>query len=184
MLFCQSHFSLWHGLPEGNCSGFYYTAALVAIGLLYERSANAWVTEMLLTELSRVPTDEHNSRRESYKLAAGLAIGLTLCSLGRSHGLGSTGIDDRLWAMVEGGNQKVRRGHTEGRSDFEERGGAREPDAFLMRVFQSVADDDSGANACNNVLEGDRYDPAVTAPPAVAALTTVMPRSTAACSQP
>jgi hypothetical protein len=146
-------------------------AALVAIGFLYEGSANVWIGDMLLSELGRRPTDEHCARREGYKVAAGMGLGLTLLGLGRNHGLTSRGVDEQLWAMIEGGKRRTSHAYVEGVSDAAERFGPKPPDSFFASIVHAAAAEQVEAAAiCNSVLEGAAFDPITTAPPAVIAM--------------
>jgi hypothetical protein len=62
------------------------SAALMAVGLLYQGSAHRLTTEILLAEIGRKPGGDNALDREGYALAAGLALGLVtlgneLCQL-------------------------------------------------------------------------------------------------------
>merc|ERR1719424_355042 len=52
------------------------TAALLGIGMLYQGSAHRLMTEVLLGEIGRPPTNELLECRESYSLSAGIALGM------------------------------------------------------------------------------------------------------------
>ncbi len=83
------------------------TAALLGIGLLYQGTAHRRMTELLLSEIGRPPED-HHFNRESYSLAAGLALGLV--TLGRgSNAIGLTDlqIEDKLSRYVGGGTKEI-----------------------------------------------------------------------------
>ena len=79
------------------------TAALLGVGLLYQRSAHRLMTEVLLGEIARAPTNELLECRESYSLTAGLALGM-LC-LGRGSdaaGLADLRLEDQLGSYMHG----------------------------------------------------------------------------------
>ena len=61
------------------------TAALLGVGMLYQGSAHRLMTEVLLGEIGRPPTNELLECRESYALSAGLALGMLTLIL---HALG------------------------------------------------------------------------------------------------
>lgn len=84
-------------------------AALLSIGLLYQNTAHRHMTEVLLTEIGRPPGPEMENSvdRQSYSLAAGLALGLvTLRQGGRSSGLQDLNIPDILHYYMVGGNKR------------------------------------------------------------------------------
>ena len=79
------------------------TAALLGVGLLYQESAHRLMTEVLLGEIARAPTNELLECRESYSLTAGLALGM-LC-LGRGSdaaGLADLRLEDQLGSYMHG----------------------------------------------------------------------------------
>lgn len=85
-------------------------AALLGVGLVYQGTAHRHIAEVLLDEIDRPPgPDTENSvDRESYSLAAGLALGMTmLCKGNDAAGLADLNIPGRLFTMVAGGH----RGH-------------------------------------------------------------------------
>ena len=65
-------------------------AALLGIGLLYQGCAHRLMTEVLLGEIGRQPTNELMGCRESYSLTAGIALGM----LGLGHGSDAAGLAD------------------------------------------------------------------------------------------
>lgn len=84
-------------------------AALLGIGLVYQGSAHRHITEVLLTEIGRPPGPEMENSvdRESYALAAGLALGLVTLKLGgQPSGLADLGVSDMLHYYMVGGNKR------------------------------------------------------------------------------
>lgn len=84
-------------------------AALLGIGLVYQGTAHRHMTEVLLTEIGRPPGPEMENcvDRESYSLAAGLALGLvTLKHGGRPTGLSDLNVPDILHYYMVGGNKR------------------------------------------------------------------------------
>lgn len=84
-------------------------AALLGVGLTYQGSAHRHITEVLLSEIGRPPGPEmeNSTDRESYSLAAGLALGLvTLCQGGKPSGLSDLNVPDTLHYYMVGGNKR------------------------------------------------------------------------------
>ncbi|GJQ69220.1 putative complex, subunit [Trypoxylus dichotomus] len=84
-------------------------AGLLGIGLLYQGTAHRYMTEVLLTEIGRPPGPEMENSvdRESYSLAAGLALGLvTLGQGGKPSGLCDLNVSDTLHYYMVGGNKR------------------------------------------------------------------------------
>ncbi|XP_049852727.1 anaphase-promoting complex subunit 1 isoform X1 [Schistocerca gregaria] len=84
-------------------------AALLGIGLLYEGTAHRRMAEVLLSEIGRPPGPEmeNSDDRESYSLAAGLALGLVvLCQGQELDGLNDLAIPDRLHHYMVGGHRR------------------------------------------------------------------------------
>jgi anaphase-promoting complex subunit 1 len=74
--------------PELDVSSNLQTAAIMGIGLLYQGTANRFMTEVLLGEIGRRASDSIAVDREGYSLAAGFALGLvTLGSGNKASGL-------------------------------------------------------------------------------------------------
>lgn len=89
-------------------------AALLSVGLLYQGSAHRHITEVLLAEIGRPPGPEMENSvdRESYSLAAGLALGLvTLKQGGRPSGLSDLNVPDNLHYYMVGGNKRPLEGN-------------------------------------------------------------------------
>uniref|UniRef100_A0A6B2KWW4 Uncharacterized protein n=1 Tax=Arcella intermedia TaxID=1963864 RepID=A0A6B2KWW4_9EUKA len=81
------------------------TSALVGLGLLYMGTSNRQITEVLLQEIGRRPTDDKDFERESYSLAAGLALGMVVLGSGNtSKGLSDLNVEDRLVCYTVGGH--------------------------------------------------------------------------------
>lgn len=84
--------------------------ALLGIGLVYESTANRHMTEVLLTEIGRPPGPEMENSvdRESYALAAGLALGLvTLQKGGQQSDIADLNVPDTLHYYMVGGNKRA-----------------------------------------------------------------------------
>ncbi|KAK0085319.1 hypothetical protein PV325_005429 [Microctonus aethiopoides] len=79
-------------------------AALMGVGLVYEGTAHRHISYALLSEIGRPPGPEMKNSvdRESYSLAAGLALGLVVLGRGGGTDLGS--IPDTLHYYMVGGN--------------------------------------------------------------------------------
>ena len=78
-------------------------AALLGVGLLYQGSAHRLMTEVMLDEIARPPTNELLACRESYALTAGLALGML--ALGRGSdaaGLADLHLEDKLGNYMHG----------------------------------------------------------------------------------
>lgn len=84
-------------------------ASLLSIGLLYQQTAHRHMIEILLTEIGRPPGPEMENSvdRESYSLAAGLALGLVnLRQGGRATGISDLNVPDSLHYYMIGGNKR------------------------------------------------------------------------------
>uniref|UniRef100_A0A0C9RW07 ANAPC1 protein n=1 Tax=Fopius arisanus TaxID=64838 RepID=A0A0C9RW07_9HYME len=81
-------------------------AALMGVGLVYEGTAHRHISHALLSEIGRPPGPEMKNcvDRESYSLAAGLALGLVV--LGRGGGADLASIPDTLHYYMVGGNSR------------------------------------------------------------------------------
>ncbi|XP_063980252.1 anaphase-promoting complex subunit 1 [Diachasmimorpha longicaudata] len=81
-------------------------AALMGVGLVYESTAHRHISHALLSEIGRPPGPEMKNcvDRESYSLAAGLALGLVV--LGRGGGADLASIPDTLHYYMVGGNSR------------------------------------------------------------------------------
>lgn len=84
-------------------------AAIMGIGLLYQGTAKRHIAEVLLQEIGRPPGPEMENcvERESYALAAGLALGLVTLGKGESQpGLKDLQLPDTLHYYMVGGNRR------------------------------------------------------------------------------
>ena len=91
---------------ELDVSQMVQTAAIVGVGLLYQSTANHRIAEVLLNELGRRPGAIAYTTvdRESYSLAAGLALGMVVLGKGdASPDLADLKITERLRRYIEGG---------------------------------------------------------------------------------
>ncbi|XP_012289018.1 anaphase-promoting complex subunit 1 [Orussus abietinus] len=79
-------------------------AALMGVGLVYQGTAHRHIANALLSEIGRPPGPEMKNcvDRESYSLAAGMALGLVV--LGCGGGSDLTNIPDTLHRYMVGGN--------------------------------------------------------------------------------
>jgi len=84
-------------------------AAIAGIGLLYEGSCHRLMTEFLLNELGKRPTNEPHER-EAYSLCCGLALGMVNLSSGKKSnadgknaGLSDLRVEERLHKYIVGG---------------------------------------------------------------------------------
>lgn len=83
--------------------------ALLGIGLVYEGTGHRHMTEILLAEIGRPPGPEMENSvdRESYALAAGLALGLvTLQKGGKQSDIADLNVPDTLHYYMVGGNKR------------------------------------------------------------------------------
>lgn len=84
-------------------------AAILALGLLYQDTAHRHMAEVLLREIGRPPGPEmeNSSDRESYSLAAGLALGLVMFGRGgEAAGLADLQVASQLHHYIQGGRKK------------------------------------------------------------------------------
>ena len=92
--------------PELELPTLVQSAALLAVGLLYQGSAHRLTTEILLAEIGRKPGGDNVLDREGYALAAGFALGLVTLGRGRdAWGLADLHIEDRLRHYMSGGGE-------------------------------------------------------------------------------
>ncbi|RNF16766.1 cyclosome subunit-like protein [Trypanosoma conorhini] len=142
------------------------TAALVSIGILYQQSPDAFLAEMLLVQMSRLPSDEHFRDREGYALGAGFGLGLMFLGIGSAHGLPN--VENRLLQFMNGARREAVPSACEGLEVFNEHN----PDSghFLTRGLLMRNAKESFRTHCTRVFEGDRFNTAVSSPAAVMAL--------------
>eukprot|EP00814_Leptocylindrus_danicus_P021824 CAMPEP_0116010592 /NCGR_PEP_ID=MMETSP0321-20121206/4085_1 /TAXON_ID=163516 /ORGANISM="Leptocylindrus danicus var. danicus, Strain B650" /LENGTH=1159 /DNA_ID=CAMNT_0003479705 /DNA_START=267 /DNA_END=3746 /DNA_ORIENTATION=+ len=84
------------------------SAAIAGIGILYQGSSHRLMTEFLLTEIGKRPTNDLSTQdRESYKLSCGLALGMVNLRKGGSTnaGLADLRIEERLHGYIVGGKE-------------------------------------------------------------------------------
>jgi len=84
-------------------------AALLSIGLLYQKTAHRHIAEALLSEIGRPPGPEMDNSidRESYSLGASLGLGLVVLGKGSDVvGLSDLSIADTLHYYMVGGHKK------------------------------------------------------------------------------
>lgn len=84
-------------------------ASLLGIGLLYQNSNKRFIAEALLQEINRPPGPEMENyvERESYALAAGLALGMvTLATGNKDVGLDDLNLPDTLHYYMTGGTKR------------------------------------------------------------------------------
>jgi len=103
---CFLHLPTRHPLsfPEIELPPLVQSAALLAVGLLYQGTAQRLIVETLLSELGKSPEGDVVSGRECYALSAGIALGLV--TLGRGHnsmGLSDLHVAERLRHFIAGG---------------------------------------------------------------------------------
>ena len=144
------------------------SAAVAGIGLLYQGSSHRLMTEFLLNELGKRPTNDQSTQdRQGYNLSCGLALGMVTLSVGESgsgdkkssdgggYGLSDLRIEERLHRYIVGGtdDEDVRR-----RREAAERANA-------------SGNANSGEHErCSCIFEGDHVNTDVTAPGATLAL--------------
>ncbi|CAL4136333.1 unnamed protein product [Meganyctiphanes norvegica] len=84
-------------------------AAIMGVGLVYQDTAHRHMAEVLLQEIGRPPGPEmeNSNDRESYSLAAGLALGLVMFGRGgEAVGFTDLNIAGELYHYIEGGHKK------------------------------------------------------------------------------
>jgi len=88
-------------------------AAILGVGLLYQGTAQRRMAEVLLSEIGRPPGPEMENavNRESYSLAAGLALGLVMLEHGNdATSVADLKIADQLYHYMVGGQTKPQTG--------------------------------------------------------------------------
>ncbi|XP_043916095.1 anaphase-promoting complex subunit 1 [Protopterus annectens] len=83
-------------------------AAVVGIGLVYQGTAHRHIAEVLLAEIGRPPGPEmeYCTDRESYSLAAGMALGMVCLGLGSNMiGMSDLNVPDQLYQYMVGGHK-------------------------------------------------------------------------------
>jgi anaphase-promoting complex subunit 1 len=137
-------------------------AAVTGIGLLYQKSSHRLMTEFLLNEIGKRPTNEQNIHdRESYSLSCGIALGMVnLCLRNKEiptnvsvvDDLSDLQIEERLLRYIVGGLDENHLHHQKGAS--------------------SISSSAPGVESerCSRIHEGDMVNIDVTAPGAILAL--------------
>lgn len=144
------------------------TAALVSMGLLCQSSpSNSFLVEVFLSEISRLPTDEHCAKREGYALGAGLGLGQLLLGVGRAHGIPH--VEDRLLAFINGASRDAVPASRDGMESLDEVI-CNEEGHLYMRALLSKNQREASESGCTRIYEGRRYNAAVSGPAAVVAL--------------
>lgn len=93
--------------------------AIIGVGLVYQDTAHRHIAEVLLQEIGRPPGPEmeNSNDRESYSLAAGLALGLVLFGRGgEAAGFTDLNIAGELYHYIEGGHKRPLFGSKEKKS--------------------------------------------------------------------
>jgi anaphase-promoting complex subunit 1 len=137
-------------------------AAVAGAGLLYEGSSHRMMTEFLLNEIGKRPSNDGNVLdREAYTLACGIALGMVnLCkgsegSIDTGAGLADLRIEERLYRYIVGGLD-----------DADMRRRYEETDRLSLPPIPSSNTTDK----CSCIYEGDSINIDVTAPGATLAL--------------
>ncbi len=137
-------------------------AAVAGAGLLYEGSSHRMMTEFLLNEIGKRPSNDGNVLdREAYTLACGIALGMVnLCKgtegkIDTGAGLSDLRIEERLYRYIVGGID-----------DAEMRRRYEESDRLSLPPIPSA----NNSEKCSCIYEGDSINIDVTAPGATLAL--------------
>ncbi|XP_069743780.1 anaphase-promoting complex subunit 1 [Narcine bancroftii] len=88
-------------------------AAVMGVGLVYQGTAHRHIAEVLLTEIGRPPGPEMENctDRESYSLAAGLALGMVCLGHGSNLiGMSDLNVPDQLYQYMVGGHRRAQAG--------------------------------------------------------------------------
>lgn len=138
-------------------------AAVSGAGLLYQGSSHRMMTEFLLNEIGKRPSNDGNVvDREAYTLSCGIALGMVNLRQGEGEGNGNGNagladlrIEERLYRYVVGGldDAEMRRKRDEG-----------------DRLSLPTTSASTGNEKCSCVYEGDSINTDVTAPAATLAL--------------
>jgi anaphase-promoting complex subunit 1 len=138
-------------------------AAVSGAGLLYQGSSHRMMTEFLLNEIGKRPSNDINVvDREAYNLSCGIALGMVNLCQGEAEGRGSGNsglsdlrIEERLYRYIVGGldDAEMRRKRDEG-----------------DRLSLPTTSASSGSEKCSCVYEGDSINTDVTAPGSTLAL--------------
>ncbi|XP_059838868.1 anaphase-promoting complex subunit 1 [Hypanus sabinus] len=88
-------------------------AAVMGVGLVYQGTAHRHIAEVLLAEIGRPPGPEMENctDRESYSLAAGLALGMVCLGHGSNLiGMSDLNVPDQLYQYMVGGHRRAQSG--------------------------------------------------------------------------
>ncbi|XP_036606766.1 anaphase-promoting complex subunit 1 [Trichosurus vulpecula] len=88
-------------------------AAVIGIGLVYQGTAHRHTAEVLLAEIGRPPGPEmeYCTDRESYSLAAGLALGMVCLGHGSNLiGMSDLNVPEQLYQYMVGGHRRFQAG--------------------------------------------------------------------------
>ncbi|XP_062826817.1 anaphase-promoting complex subunit 1 isoform X3 [Anolis carolinensis] len=88
-------------------------AAVIGIGLVYQGTAHRHTAEVLLSEIGRPPGPEmeYCTDRESYSLAAGLALGMVCLGHGSNLiGMSDLNVPEQLYQYMVGGHRRFQTG--------------------------------------------------------------------------
>lgn len=132
-------------------------AAVSGAGLLYQGSSHRMMTEFLLNEIGKRPSNDMNVvDREAYTLSCGIALGMVnLCQGSGNAGLADLRIEERLYRYIVGGldDAEMRRKRDEG-----------------DRLSLPTTSASSGSDKCACIYEGDSINTDITSPGATLAL--------------
>ncbi len=138
-------------------------AAVSGTGLLYQGSSHRMMTEFLLNEIGKRPSNDMNVMdREAYTLSCGIALGMVNLCQGegegrgnRNAGLADLRIEERLYRYIVGGldDAEMRRKRDEG-----------------DRLSLPTTSASSGNEKCSCIYEGDSINTDITSPGATLAL--------------
>eukprot|EP00796_Vickermania_ingenoplastis_P005947 gene5947-4256_t len=144
------------------------TSAFVAMGFLCQGQyvlSNAFLLEVFLVEMTRLPSDEHCVNREGYTLGAGFGLGLVLLGSGRTPS--SVPLIEALLKVMQGARRDPAVSSIHAYESFLERHSnsevERQTDELIRSGLPSLAQ-------CARVHEGDHYNVMVAGPGAVMAL--------------
>ena len=134
------------------------TAAVAGIGLLYQKSSHRLMSEFLLNEIGKRPTNEQNiNDRESYALCCGIALGMVNLGLrnkqktskiGTVDDLSDLRIEERLLRYIIGGLDEN----------------------YIYQQKGNASNTNNESERCSRIYEGDMINIDITAPGATLAL--------------
>eukprot|EP01018_Ginkgo_biloba_P012111 Gb_37425 [translate_table: standard] len=89
--------------PELEITIRMQSAALMAVGLLYQESAHPIAMKILIDEIGRKSSGDNVLERQGYAIAAGLALGLVTLGRGKDASGFADTLVDRLFQYISGG---------------------------------------------------------------------------------